>query len=101
MMPLMLSMMLPWILWWPIVQNPSSTLALVVSFVPPVNSFGMLLRVASSTPPPAWQVWLSIGFGVVGVFGALWVAAKVFRVGILMFGKPPDLRTLIRWLRAA
>ncbi len=101
MMPLMFTMMVPWILWWPIVQNPSSTLAVVVSFVPPVNSFGMLLRVASSTPPPAWQVWLSIGFGVAGVFGALWVAAKVFRVGILMFGKPPDLRTLIRWLRTA
>jgi ABC-2 type transport system permease protein len=101
MMPLMLTMIVPWMLWWPIVQNPSSTLAVVVSFVPPVNSFGMLLRVASSAPPPAWQVWLSIGFGVAGVVGALWVAAKVFRIGILMFGKPPDLKTLVRWLRAA
>ena len=101
MMPLMLIMMLPWILWWPIVQDPSSTLAVVVSFVPPINSFGMLLRVTSSAPPPAWQVWLSIGFGVAGVFGALWVAAKVFRIGLLMFGKPPDLKTLVTWLRAA
>jgi ABC-2 type transport system permease protein len=101
MMPLMFVMIVPWMLWWPIVQNPSSPLAVVVSFVPPVNSFGMLLRVASSTPPPAWQVWLSIGFGVAGVVGALWVAAKVFRIGILMFGKPPDLKTLVRWLRTA
>ena len=72
-----------------------------MSFVPPVNSFGMLLRLASSSPPPAWQVWLSIAFGVAGVFGAVWIAAKVFRIGILMFGKAPDLRTLFRWLRAA
>jgi ABC-2 type transport system permease protein len=101
MMPLMFTMIVPWMLWWPIVQNPSSTLAVVVSFVPPVNSFGMLLRLASSTPPPAWQVWLSIGFGLAGVVGALWVAAKVFRIGILMFGKPPDLKTLVRWVRTA
>jgi ABC-2 type transport system permease protein len=101
MMPLMLSMMLPWMLWWPIVQNPNSTLAVVVSFVPPINSFGMLLRVASSSPPPAWQVWLSIGLGIAGAFGALWVAAKIFRIGILMFGKPPDMKTLVAWVRAA
>jgi ABC-2 type transport system permease protein len=88
-------------LWWPIVQNPSSTLAVVVSFVPPVNTFGMLLRVASSAPPPTWQVWVSIAAGVAGALGALWFAAKVFRVGALMFGKPPNLKTLIAWVRAA
>ena len=80
---------------------PNSTLADVVSFVPPLNSFGMLLRLASTSPPPAWQVWLSIGIGVAGVFGALWFAAKVFRIGLLMFGKPPNFATLVRWVRAA
>jgi ABC-type Na+ efflux pump permease subunit len=76
-------------------------LAVVVSFVPPLSSFGMLLRLASSSPPPTWQVWLSIAIGVAGVFGAVWVTAKVFRIGILMFGRPPDFKTLVRWLRAA
>ena len=101
MMPLMIVMIVPWILMMPIARDPNSTLAVVVSFLPPLNSFGMLLRVASSTPPPAWQVWLSIGIGAAGAYGALWVAAKVFRIGLLMFGKPPDLKTLIRWVRAA
>jgi len=101
MIPLMLTMILPWMLWWPIVQNPSSPLAVAISFIPPVNTFGMLLRVASSAPPPAWQVWLSIGIGIAGAFAALWVAAKIFRIGILMFGKAPNLRTLVAWLRAA
>jgi ABC-2 type transport system permease protein len=101
MMPLMMTMIVPWMLWWPIVQNPSSTLAVVVSLVPPVSSFGMLLRVASTSPPPLWQVWLSIGLGVAGVFGAVWFAAKVFRVGVLMFGKAPNVKTLIAWVRAA
>jgi len=101
MMPLMMTMIVPWMLWWPIVQNPNSTLAVVVSLVPPVSSFGMLLRVASSSPPPLWQVGLSIGLGIAGVFGAVWFAAKVFRVGILMFGKAPNVKTLIAWVRAA
>ena len=35
------------------------------------------------------------------MIGAVWVAAKVFRIGLLMYGKPPDLKTLIRWVRAA
>ena len=101
MMPLMMTMIIPWMLWWPITQNPNSTLAVVVSLVPPVSSFGMLLRVASSSPPPLWQVALSIGFGVAGVFAAVWFAAKVFRVGILMFGKAPNVKTLLAWVRAA
>ncbi len=101
MMPLMMLMIVPWILWMPITREPNSTLALVVSFVPPLSSFGMLLRLASSSPPPAWQVWLSIGIGVAGVFACVWVTAKVFRIGILMFGKPPDLKTLVKWVRAA
>jgi ABC-type Na+ efflux pump permease subunit len=101
MMPLMFVMMVPWFLMMPIARDPNSTLAVVVSFVPPLNSFGMLLRLGSSTPPPAWQVWLSIGVGAAAAYGALWMAAKVFRVGLLMFGKPPDLKTLIRWIRAA
>ncbi|HXS79812.1 MAG TPA: ABC transporter permease, partial [Gammaproteobacteria bacterium] len=101
MMPLMMTMMLPWMLWWPIVQNPNSMLAVVVSLLPPVSSFGMLLRIASSSPPPLWQVSLSIVLGVAGVFGAVWFSAKVFRVGILTFGKAPNMKTLIAWVRAA
>jgi ABC-type Na+ efflux pump permease subunit len=101
MMPVMLLLTSIWFLWFPVSRNPDSTLALVVSFLPPVNSFGMMLRLASSHPPPAWQVWLSIGFGLVGVFAAVWFAAKVFKIGLLMFGKPPNMATLIRWIRAA
>jgi ABC-2 type transport system permease protein len=101
MMPLMMTMIVPWILWMPIVRDPNSTLALVVSFLPPLSSFGMLLRLSSSSPPPGWQVGLSIAIGVVGVFACVWFTAKVFRIGILMFGKPPDLKTLVKWVRAA
>ena len=101
MMPLMLVMIVPMILWQELSRSPNSMLAVVVSFLLPINSFGMLIRMASSQPPPLWQVWLSIGIGAASVLGTLWVAAKIFRIGLLMYGKPPNFKTLIRWVRAA
>jgi ABC-type Na+ efflux pump permease subunit len=101
MTPVMLAMMIPWILWLPISRDPNSMFAVITSFLPPINTFVMLLRMSSTAPPPGWQVWLSILIGLVSVYAAVWLAAKVFRIGILMFGKPPDFRTLIRWVRMA
>ena len=99
--PLMLVLIFPWILWMPISRNPDSLTSITLSFLPPINTFAMLLRMASSAPPPWWQVWLSILIGIGSVFAALWFAAKVFRIGLLMYGKPPNLATLIRWARSA
>jgi ABC-type Na+ efflux pump permease subunit len=99
--PIMLALMGPWMVAFPIVRNPESTMAVVLSFMPPVNSFIMMLRLASSTPPPAWQAWLSIAIGAATAVGAVWFAAKVFRIGLLLHGKPPNFRTLVRWARAA
>jgi ABC-2 type transport system permease protein len=101
MMPMSILLMMPWILWMPISRNPDSMLAVVVSFLPPLNTFGMLLRLSSTSPPPAWQVWLSIAIGIAGVLATVWLSAKIFRIGLLMFGKPPDFKTLVKWVRAA
>ncbi len=101
MTPVMLVIMIPWILWMPISRDPNSIFATVTSLLPPINSFVMLLRMTSTTPPPLWQVWLSILIGVASVWAAVWLAAKVFRVGLLMHGKPPNLATLWRWVRMA
>ena len=101
MTPLALVMMVPWLLWLPISRNPDSMLAVVTSFLPPVNTFAMLMRMTSNSPPPFWQVALSLAIGVASVYAALWFAGKIFRIGLLMHGKPPNLRTLIRWARMA
>ena len=101
MMPIMITMMVPWVLAAPIAREPNSTFSTVMSFIPPVNTFAMLLRLTSSAPPPVWQVWVTIVIGIAGVAGAVWCAAKVFTIGLLMYGKPPDFKTLIRWIRAA
>jgi ABC-2 type transport system permease protein len=99
MMPIMMVLMVPLMLWLPLSRDPNSMLAVVLSFVPPLSSFVMLLRLASQSPPPMWQAWVSIVFAAGGVVAALWFAGKVFRVGLLMYGKPPTLATLVKWAR--
>ncbi len=99
--PVMLIVMVPWILWLPISQSPNSTLAVVLSYLPPISPFVMMMRVTSTTPPPTWEILLSIAVAAVGCYVCVWFAAKVFRVGLLMYGKPPNLTTLIRWVRMA
>jgi ABC-type Na+ efflux pump permease subunit len=99
MMPIMLVLMVPWILWLPLTREPNSLLAVVLSFTPPMNTFVMLLRMSSQSPPPMWQAWVSIALSAAGVYASLWFAAKVFRVGLLMYGKPPTLGTLVKWAR--
>jgi ABC-2 type transport system permease protein len=73
----------------------------VISLIPPMSTFAMLMRLTSVAPPPAWQIALSMVLSLGAVVAAVWFASKVFRVGLLMFGKPPDFATLIRWVRMA
>jgi ABC-2 type transport system permease protein len=99
--PIMLMIMGPWVLAFPIARSPDSTLAVVLSFIPPINAFVMMVRLASRTPPPTWQALLSLAIALATACAAVWCAAKVFRIGLLMYGKPPNFRTLVRWVRAA
>ncbi len=99
MMPLMLLLTFPFWVWFPISMNPNSAFSTAISFVPPVNSFAMLIRMTSTAPPPWWQVWLSIAIGMGGVAAAIWFASKVFKIGLLMYGKPPNFATLVKWVR--
>jgi len=101
MTPITLLMMIPWLFWYPISRDPNSVFATVVSFLPPMNAFAMLLRLTSTSPPPMWQVWLSIVVGCVAAGGALWLASRIFKIGLLMHGRPPNFATLLRWARQA
>ncbi|HUG72953.1 MAG TPA: ABC transporter permease [Steroidobacteraceae bacterium] len=97
--PIMILMIVPYIA-TPMVGNaPDSAFALTSSFIPPINGFIMMARLASTSPPPMWQVMLSLAVSLVAACIAVWFAAKVFRVGLLMHGKPPSFATLIKWAR--
>lgn len=101
MTPVMLVLMIPMMLWMPIQRNPNSMFAQVCSFVPPVSPFVMILRLAGSEKVAAWQIPASMVVGIAAAFGACWAAAKIFRVGVLMYGKPPTLIGLVKWIRYA
>ena len=101
MTPITLLMTLPWLFWYPISRDPNSVFATALSFIPPMNAFAMLLRMTSTAPPPVWQVWLSIAVGVAAAAGALWFASRVFKIGLLMHGRPPNFATLVKWARQA
>lgn len=98
--PVMLVMVVPLVLWLPISEDPNGVLAVVASFVPPLTPFVMILRTTGSAEPVAlWQIALSILWGAAATVGMVWIAARIFRVGVLMQGKPPSPIELLRWIR--
>ncbi len=97
--PVMLMIMIPWILWMPISQSPKGALATVFSFIPPASPFAMIIRMAAEEEVPFWQYPVTIVWGYLCVIAMVWMAAKIFRVGVLMYGKPPSPLELIKWIR--
>jgi ABC-2 type transport system permease protein len=81
-----------------IINDSNSFWSVAVSFFPPCAPIVMFLRMASQTPP-AWQFAVSIGLMILSVWGTLWVSSRLYRVGILMYGKRATLPELLRWLR--
>ena len=98
--PLIMVMMIPWFLAMPIISNPESTLATAISLIPVFTPITMFMRIVVSEPP-FWQVLLSVGLSVATIVAMLWATAKIFRVGILSYGKRPTAVELWRWLKVA
>ena len=99
MMPVTILFVIPLMAWFRLVQDPNGLLARVLSYFPPITSMVMVLRLSAG--PDISIVEIAASFAVLGlsVVGALWVAAKVFRVGILMYGKRPGFAEILRWVR--
>ena len=83
-----------------VIRAPNSTAAVVLSLIPFFTPMLMFLRINLITPP-AWQVALSIALLLATNLAVLWLSARIYRVGILMYGKRPTLPELVRWVRAA
>lgn len=99
-MPLMLLIFLAPIASTLIWRQPDSVLATTISLFPFSTPFAMFLRVAIQ-PPPLWQIALSILLMIATILGAVWLAAKLYHVGVLMYGKRPTLPEIAKWLRAS
>ncbi|MFD2533317.1 ABC transporter permease [Gracilimonas halophila] len=81
-----------------VMQAPDSSLSTFVSIFPLTSPINMISRIAS-TSVPAWQIILSILLMVLTFFGIMWLAAKIYRVGILMYGKKASFKDLAKWIR--
>lgn len=81
-----------------ILSNPAAWPAVLLSLIPPFTPIVMVERMAAMTVP-WWQLALSLVLMVGGTYGLLWIASRIYRVGILMYGKRPTLPELVRWLR--
>ena len=83
-----------------VLQSPDGMFATIVSMIPFFAPITMFLRI-NLLMPPAWQIALSIALLIAGIYVAGLIVAKVFRVGILMYGKRPDIREIVKWMRRA
>ena len=97
-MPVILLLVIGFYLAFPVIQRPDSELAFWVSMVPFFAPITMLVRIVSMTPP-FWQIALSLGIGFATVLFLLWFAARVYRMGMLMYGKRASIPEAWRWVR--
>ncbi|RMG21535.1 MAG: ABC transporter permease [Bacteroidetes bacterium] len=97
-LPITIPMLLPLLFVYNIIQTPNGSFAVFASLFPFFSPMSMLVRM-SLTQVPAWQIALSMLLLVATFLGCVWLAAKIYRVGILMYGKKPSFREVIRWIR--
>jgi ABC-2 type transport system permease protein len=98
--PLMLPLFVPIMFIMPVLTDPLGATARTLSLVPLFAPVVMPMRIVA-TDVPAWEIAASIGLLLAGTAAVVWLAGKIYRVGILSTGKKPTLRELARWLRAA
>jgi ABC-2 type transport system permease protein len=99
MMPLSFLLVLPLMFWMTIAQHPYSLLAVALSLFPLTAPTVMILRIAVVETPPWWDIAGSLLMLAGSVPFIVWAAAKIFRTGVLLYGKPPKLAEILRWLR--
>jgi ABC-2 type transport system permease protein len=99
MMPISLIFILP-IMAWPIfVEHPEGTLAKGASFFPLLTPMIMILRISSSPDVPIIEIVATMAVLAAAMLAVMWAGSKIFRTGILMYGKRPRIWEIVRWIR--
>ncbi len=79
--------------------NPTALVTKILSFVPPMTPFMMILRISSDAAEP-WEIAATVVLMIVSVWGMMTLAGKIFRTALLMYGKRATLPEIWRWIRA-
>jgi ABC-2 type transport system permease protein len=85
---------------FPVINDPDSTRSMVLSMIPLFSPLLMLLRIAVKMPP-LWQILTAYALTAGFVAFLIWICARIYRIGILMYGKKPTFKELWRWIRYA
>jgi ABC-2 type transport system permease protein len=96
--PITLMLVVPIILLTFMVKNPDNSIIEIMSYVPFFSPMIMFARI-NLAEPSLLEIWSSIGILIASIILMIWISSKVFRVGILMYGKRPTLPEIIRWLK--
>lgn len=96
MVPITIPLVLAFIVAQVIITNPESKMAFWFSMFPLTSPIVMMVRIPFGVP--IWEIALSMGLLVVGFVFTTWLAAKIYRVGILMYGKKPSYKELWKWI---
>jgi len=96
--PVTMFLVVPVLLMMYVIRSPNSPLAISLSLVPFFAPILMLLRICILLPP-FLQVGSSVLILVLTIFFMVWLTAKIYRVGILMYGKRPGFREIVKWIR--
>jgi ABC-2 type transport system permease protein len=84
-----------------IFQHPNSTIAVFGSLFPFTAPLVMFSRIAMQPATPFWQIGLSIVLMVATIYAMIWLCGRIYRVGILMYGKKPTLPEIVKWIKYA
>jgi len=96
MFPVMMPLLLGYSLSLSVVTNdPYGSMAFWLSIIPFTSPIAMMVRLPYGVPE--WQLALSIALLILGFIGTVWMASRIYRVGILMYGKKPSLKEMIKW----
>ena len=99
-LPVMMPIILSIVFISPILESPNSSLAVTMSLIPLTSPVPMVVRLAV-TDVPMWEVLLSFSLLVGSFLVVIWVSSRIYRVGVLMYGKKATFRDVIRWLRVS
>ena len=99
-LPVVLMLVMGFYLSFNIIRSPNSSLAFWASMFPFFAPITMLVRIVTETPP-LWQILLSLVIGLVTIVGLVWLASRIYRVGMLMTGKKASIPEVWRWVRQA
>jgi ABC-2 type transport system permease protein len=97
MLPVILPLMIAIYIGFSVLENPHGPIAFWFSIFPLTSPIVMLMRIPFVVP--AWQIILSMALLLVTFLGIVWFAAKIYRIGILSYGKKPTYRELLKWLK--